>query len=130
MKDQCHSTTKRHWAIRWIVIGVVIIGATIPLFSLDALGSKLMKFLESDSGRAVGLLGTLWIFSAPIGAAAGIIFGNLVSRSSRLTIDTFNLLRIIQWAPFLIVWTLAFELTAKWGQQLSFLWFLAYGAVS
>jgi len=130
MSEQSNSTTKHHRVIRRILIAVLIVSATIPVFPFDALRSKLVKFLDADSGRAVSFLSSLWLFSAPIGAVAGIIFGNSVLRSARLTIDTLNLLRIIQWAPFLIVWTLAFGLTAKPGQQLSLLWLLTYCAVS
>lgn len=130
MSKQSHSIREHHRFIRWIIIVVLIVSATIPVFPFDALISKLVKFLDADSGRAVTSLISLSLFSAPVGLVAGIIFGNLVLRSSRLTIDTLNLLRIIQWAPFLIVWTLAFGLTAKSGQQLSLLWLLTYCAIT
>jgi hypothetical protein len=58
------------------------------------------------------------------------VFGNLVLRSSRLTIDTINLLRIAQWAPFLIVWTLPFALTVGWEQRLSWPWLATYCAIA
>lgn len=39
-------------------------------------------------------------------------------------------MRIAQWVPFLIVWTLAFALTVEWGQPLSWSWLLIYCSIA
>jgi hypothetical protein len=99
-------------------------------FPVGVVAPTLTKFFSTDSLRAVSFLSRLWLLSAPAGALVGIVFGNLVLRSSRLTIDTINLLRIAQWAPFLIVWTLSFALTVGWEQRLSWPWLATYCAIA
>ena len=97
-------------------------------FPVGVVAPALTKFFSTDSLRAVSFLSRLWLLSAPAGVLVGLAFGNLVLRSPRLTIDTINFLRIAQWAPFLMVWTLAWALTAQ-GKQLTFLWLSIYCGV-
>jgi ABC-type nitrate/sulfonate/bicarbonate transport system permease component len=106
---------------------VLLASAVVVSFALDI--STLVKLPSINSLRVVVFLSKLVLLSAPVGAVLGIVFGNLVLRSSRLTIDIIDLLRIAQWAPFLIVWTLAFELTG-WGQHLSWAWLATYCAIA
>lgn len=120
---------KNHQVIRWIMVGLLSGSAVMVAFPVDVVASSLTKILATDSLRAVSFLSRLWLLSAPIGTIVAIIFGNLVLRSSRLTIDTINFLRIAQWAPFLIVWTLAFALTAAWVDRVTWLWLATYCAV-
>lgn len=130
MSQQEHTTAKYHQVIKWIVIGLLLVSAVGLAFPADVVTSNLTNLLSIGSLRALRFLSRLWLFSAPVGAVVGITFGNLVLRSSKLAIDTINLLRIAQWAPFLIAWTLAFAVTAKWEQGVSWLWLSAYCAVA
>ena len=97
--------------IRRIVIALLLASAVIVSFVLDVGDSKLTKFSGINSLRALRFLSRLLLLSAPVAAIVGITLGNLGLRSSKLAIDIINLLRIAQWAPFLIAWTLAFALT-------------------
>jgi ABC-type nitrate/sulfonate/bicarbonate transport system permease component len=110
--------------IRWIVLAVLLAGAVILGFGLDTFELPHTPFL-----RALRFLSRLLLLSAPLGAVAGVIFGNLILRNARLTTDIIHLLRIVQWAPFLIVWTLAFALTG-WEQQVSWAWLASYCGVA
>ena len=119
--------------IRRIVIALLLASAVIVGFVLDVGDSKLAKFSGINSLRALRFLSRLLLLSAPVAAIVGITLGNLGLRSSKLAIDIINLLRIAQWAPFLIAWTLAFALTLEPGQRpgwLTWLWLSTYCAVA
>jgi ABC-type nitrate/sulfonate/bicarbonate transport system permease component len=131
MSQQEHLTTKSpDEVIRCIVIGLLLASAVALGFPSDVITSTLSDLVGIGPVRSVRFLSRLWLLSAPVGALVGITFASLVLRSSRLAIDTINLLRIAQWAPFLITWTLAFAVTAEWKEGLSRLWLSCYCATA
>jgi hypothetical protein len=112
---------KNHKVIRWIIVGLLLGSAVMLAFPVDVVASSLSKILAIDSLHGLTFL-RLWLLSAPVGAIVLVVFGNLILHSSRLTIGMINFLRIAQWVPFLIVWTLVFTLTVGSGQPLSWVW--------
>jgi hypothetical protein len=103
---------KNHKVIRWIIVGLLLGSAVMLAFPVDVVASSLSKILAIDSLHGLTFL-RLWLLSAPVGAIVLVVFGNLILHSSRLTIGMINFLRIAQWVPFLIVWTLVFTLNCR-----------------
>jgi ABC-type nitrate/sulfonate/bicarbonate transport system permease component len=99
------------------------------MFPYDALSATLMVMFHADSARAVFFLVIVWILAAPVGITGGIVLGQVICRISRLTIEKLNLLRIAQWVPLLMPWSLANGLSYKSALPLSISWLVTYCAV-
>ena len=80
------TASQRNWLARWIVVGVLLGIGVFFAFPVEPVDTALFKILDVNPRRAVGFLSRLWLYSAPVGAVVGIIFGNLVLRSSHPTL--------------------------------------------
>jgi len=85
---------------------------------------------DNNFHRALQILSRLWFFSAPAGTLVGIFAAYLILRSSWLSQATVRFLRVGRWAPFLIWWALAVQLTVSPQNAIPGTWLWTYGSVT
>lgn len=120
------STRLRRWSPIVGVVGIALVFG----FGTESIYAELDKLLGKDFRFAIRILSRLWFYSTPAGAFLGVLLGYVILRSSWLTRATICFLRVGRWAPFLIFFTLAIQLTVATYQPLSRLWISAYGALT
>ena len=83
MLDEGLSSPARKQVARWIVLGGLLGTAFLFAFPVEPADTVLFKIFDVNPRRAVGLLSRLWLYSVPAGTVVGVVFANLVLRSSR-----------------------------------------------
>ena len=78
MLDEGLSSPARKQVARWIVLGGLLGTAFLFAFPVEPADTVLFKIFDVNPRRAVGLLSRL-----PAGTVVGVVFANLVLRSSR-----------------------------------------------